>query len=81
MIPVLTDLCHTMKWGSLCALGGFAPYPVMSALTHWPEDFTARAAQEAAMSVETHYLAVFTSDKTGPRWRAWYAMRSERAHV
>lgn len=48
MIPVLTDLCHTMKWGSLCALGGFAPYPVMSALTHWPEDFTARAAQEAA---------------------------------
>lgn len=22
----------------------------------------------------TNYLAVFTSDKTGPRWRAWYAM-------
>ena len=26
------------------------------------------------MSVETHYLAVFTSDKTGPQWRAWRAM-------
>jgi formate dehydrogenase iron-sulfur subunit len=28
-----------MKFGSLCALGGFTPYPVMSALRHWPEDF------------------------------------------
>ena len=36
---VLEDLCHTMKLGSLCALGGFTPYPVMSALTHFPEDF------------------------------------------
>ena len=26
------------------------------------------------MSAETHYLAVFTSDKTGPRWRAWRAL-------
>ena len=42
-IPILTDLCNTMKWGSLCALGGFAPYPVMSALTHFPDDFTGRA--------------------------------------
>ncbi|HMF67574.1 MAG TPA: NADH-ubiquinone oxidoreductase-F iron-sulfur binding region domain-containing protein, partial [Phyllobacterium sp.] len=38
-IEVLTDLCNTMKFGSLCALGGFTPYPVMSALTHFPEDF------------------------------------------
>lgn len=43
-IPILTDLCNTMKWGSLCALGGFAPYPVMSALTHFPDDFTGRNA-------------------------------------
>ena len=28
-----------MKFGSLCALGGFTPYPVMSALRYWPEDF------------------------------------------
>ncbi|MGV1015336.1 MAG: complex I 51 kDa subunit family protein, partial [Methyloceanibacter sp.] len=38
---VLEDLCNTMKFGSLCALGGFTPYPVMSALTHFPEDFGA----------------------------------------
>jgi formate dehydrogenase iron-sulfur subunit len=45
-IPLLTDLCNTMKAGSLCALGGFTPYPVMSALTHFPDDFT--AMKEAA---------------------------------
>lgn len=38
-IELLTDLCETMKFGSLCALGGFTPYPVMSALTHFEEDF------------------------------------------
>ena len=38
-IPLLTDLCNTMKAGSLCALGGFTPYPVISALTHFPDDF------------------------------------------
>ena len=42
-IPILKDLCNTMKWGSLCALGGFAPFPVMSALTHFPDDFSGRS--------------------------------------
>jgi formate dehydrogenase iron-sulfur subunit len=28
-----------MKFGSLCALGGFTPYPVLSALKHFREDF------------------------------------------
>jgi formate dehydrogenase iron-sulfur subunit len=45
-LPILTDLCNTMKSGSLCALGGFTPYPVMSALTHFPDDFA--RAKEAA---------------------------------
>ncbi len=45
-IPLLTDLCATMKSGSLCALGGFTPYPVMSALTHFPDDFN--TTKEAA---------------------------------
>jgi formate dehydrogenase iron-sulfur subunit len=36
---LLAELCDTMKFGSLCALGGFVPYPVMSALTYFPEDF------------------------------------------
>ncbi len=47
-MPLLTDLCNTMKWGSLCALGGFVPYPVMSALTHFPDDFTGRAGRVEA---------------------------------
>ncbi len=38
-LALLRDLCETMKFGSLCALGGFIPYPVMSALAHFPEDF------------------------------------------
>jgi formate dehydrogenase iron-sulfur subunit len=38
-IALLEDLCETMAFGSLCALGGFTPFPVMSALKHWPEDF------------------------------------------
>ncbi len=52
-ITLLTDLCDTMKFGSLCALGGFTPYPVMSALKNWPGDFVnnpeaARKALDAA---------------------------------
>ena len=38
-LALLTDLCQTLKFGSLCALGGFTPYPVMSAIRHFPEDF------------------------------------------
>ncbi|MFO1239362.1 MAG: NADH-ubiquinone oxidoreductase-F iron-sulfur binding region domain-containing protein [Sphingomonadaceae bacterium] len=38
-LALLEDLCETMQFGSLCALGGFTPYPVRSALKHWPEDF------------------------------------------
>lgn len=45
---LLEDLCNTMKFGSLCALGGFTPYPVMSALTHFPEDFQPAPLVEAA---------------------------------
>jgi formate dehydrogenase iron-sulfur subunit len=45
---LVEDLCNTMKFGSLCALGGFTPYPVMSALTHFPEDFRPQTHAEAA---------------------------------
>ncbi|MEO0062017.1 MAG: hypothetical protein RLZZ08_577 [Pseudomonadota bacterium] len=47
-IALLTDLCDTMKFGSLCALGGFTPYPVMSALKNWPEDFVQSKVAEPA---------------------------------
>jgi len=38
-LEVLRDLCDTMKFGSLCALGGLTPLPVLSALKYFPEDF------------------------------------------
>ena len=49
-VHLLRDLCDTMLYGSLCAMGGMTPYPVMSALDHYPEDFglAAEGHQEAA---------------------------------
>jgi formate dehydrogenase iron-sulfur subunit len=47
-LVVLEDLCNTMKFGSLCALGGFTPYPVLSAMKHFPEDFRAKPHLQAA---------------------------------
>jgi len=38
-VQLLRDLCDTMLHGSLCAMGGMTPYPVLSALDHYPEDF------------------------------------------
>ena len=38
-LVVLRDLSKLMTDASLCALGGLTPMPVMSALTHFPEDF------------------------------------------
>jgi formate dehydrogenase iron-sulfur subunit len=38
-IALLEDLCTVMTDGSLCAMGGLTPMPVMSALKHFPGDF------------------------------------------
>jgi formate dehydrogenase iron-sulfur subunit len=38
-VKLLRDLCDTMVNGSLCAMGGMTPFPVLSALNHYPEDF------------------------------------------
>ncbi len=38
-VHLLRDLCDTMLHGSLCAMGGMTPYPVLSALKHYPADF------------------------------------------
>jgi formate dehydrogenase iron-sulfur subunit len=38
-VRLLRDLSDTLLNGSLCALGGMTPYPVLSALNHFPEDF------------------------------------------
>ena len=44
-LALVTDLCEIMTDGSLCAMGGLTPVPVMSALTHFPEDFSGRGAR------------------------------------
>jgi formate dehydrogenase iron-sulfur subunit len=38
-VELLRELCDTMVHGSLCAMGGMTPFPVLSALQHYPEDF------------------------------------------
>jgi len=38
-LEILRDLCDTLKFGSLCALGGLTPLPVLSALKFFPEHF------------------------------------------
>jgi formate dehydrogenase iron-sulfur subunit len=38
-LELLNDLCQTMADGSLCAMGGLTPMPVLSAIKHFPEDF------------------------------------------
>jgi formate dehydrogenase iron-sulfur subunit len=41
-VQLLEELCDTMVQGSLCGLGGMAPFPVQSALKHFREDFSGR---------------------------------------
>jgi formate dehydrogenase iron-sulfur subunit len=47
-VQLLRDLCEVMTDGSLCALGGLTPLPVLSALDHFSEDFVKAPARAAA---------------------------------
>ncbi len=48
-IHLVRDLCDLMLNGSLCAMGGMTPFPVLSAMNHFPEDFgVAKQAKELA---------------------------------
>ncbi len=47
-LELLRDLCEVMTDGSLCALGGLTPLPVLSALDHFPEDFAEARPRAAA---------------------------------
>jgi formate dehydrogenase iron-sulfur subunit len=44
-LELLRDLCDTMTAGSLCALGGLTPLPVISALKHFGQDFGLEAGK------------------------------------
>ena len=46
-LTLVEDLCEVMKDGSLCAMGGLTPMPVLSAIKLFPEDFDRAPAQAA----------------------------------
>lgn len=50
-IKLVRDLSDTMLNGSLCALGGMTPYPVLSAMNHFAEDFESRQANKANATI------------------------------
>ena len=47
-LVLLRDLCEVLIDGSLCALGGLTPFPVLSALDNFSEDFTRGQTRVAA---------------------------------
>lgn len=49
-LELLEELCDTMIHGSLCAMGGMTPFPVQSAVKHFPEDFQPAVTTEGATS-------------------------------
>jgi formate dehydrogenase iron-sulfur subunit len=51
-LVLLKELCDTMVVGSLCALGGMAPFPVLSILKHFPEDLTSSTESNRGVAVE-----------------------------
>jgi len=58
-VHLLRELCDTMLHGSLCAMGGMTPHPVLSALNHYPQDFglspqAAPAAPASGQPAQAH---------------------------
>ena len=51
-LTLLSDLCNVMFDGSLCAMGGMTPYPVRSAVKHFPEDFRGPAVRVTHIAAE-----------------------------
>ena len=67
-LEILRDLCDTMKYGSLCLLGGLTPLPVLSALKFFPEDFGLDAADVDFIGPDLTISAnAVTSNAIAPR--------------
>jgi formate dehydrogenase iron-sulfur subunit len=49
-IALLRDLCDVMTAGSLCALGGMTPAPVLSILQHFPAALGAETQTQRSLS-------------------------------
>jgi formate dehydrogenase iron-sulfur subunit len=61
-LEILRDLCDTMKYGSLCLLGGLTPLPVLSALKFFPEDFGLTASDVAFIGSDLTISTMRTSN-------------------
>ena len=66
-LEILDDLCELMLDGSLCALGGLTPYPVLSAVQHFPEDFDKPAGHAGTSAMPP--LQVAPKGQETPSWR------------
>lgn len=51
-IALVEDLCEIMTDGSLCAMGGLTPMPVLSALHLFPQDFDRNPLNSSAEAAE-----------------------------
>jgi formate dehydrogenase iron-sulfur subunit len=65
-LEVLDDLCELLLDGSLCALGGLTPYPVLSAVQYFPEDFD-KAAPNIGATPPPQQMA--PKGQETPSWR------------
>jgi formate dehydrogenase iron-sulfur subunit len=63
-LALLDDLCELMLDASLCALGGLTPYPVLSAIRHFPEDFDKPVAPPASAVVREPHPPTVSSAAT-----------------
>ena len=63
-VQLLRDLCEVMTDGSLCALGGLTPLPVLSALDHFSEDF-AKAPRARRRGIGDQPMALMQELDTG----------------
>ena len=66
-LQVLDDLCELLLDGSLCALGGLTPYPVLSAVQHFPEDFDKPAVHAGTAAPPPQQMA--PKGQETPSWR------------
>lgn len=49
-LQLLEELCETMEFGSLCALGGLTPMPVRSVMQYFPNELHTKPVSEVRVS-------------------------------
>lgn len=62
----LAVLCEILRHGTLCGMGGMAPFPVMSALEHFPGDFRRRNRWSGSCAMPSTSTACTAPQRTTP---------------